>query len=568
MSCRSIFGQVLERGGIAGVNRSVCDGMLQGSMKAQFDYIVVGSGSAGAAVAARLSEDPGISVLLLEAGPPDRHPFQLMPLAFTKVAWGRIGTWQYKSEPEPHLYGRQLDYPRGRTLGGTSSINAMIAIRGHRRDYDRWSESGLAGWSYAQVLPYFKRLETNWRGAGPFHGGSGPVQVSRMESADLLWEPLLAAAKAAGIAFCEDPNGAEQDGISQMEATVRDGVRSSTARAYLRPVRSRANLVIRTHALACRVVVARGHATGVEYLHRGQRITATAQREVILCGGAFNSPQLLLLSGIGPADELRALGIEPVHDLPGVGRNLSDHPNILNEYELKEEQGLTRHLRLDRAALAALRWMFNGTGPFALTGTSANVFARTLPGLDQPDIQMMALPLSNNAGLWVPGLGRKPAFRLAVRTGYLQPKSRGWVKLRSTNPVDAPRILLNLFDDERDLDAMVRAIRLSRSVYAQAPLRDLIRREVLPGPGMDDDASLREHLRRNAGHRSHPVGTCRMGLDANAVVDAHLKVHGIDGLRVADASVMPEVPSGNTNLPTIMVGERAADLILGRSLPF
>jgi choline dehydrogenase len=537
-------------------------------MNAPFDYIVVGSGSAGAAVAARLSESADISVLLLEAGPPDRHPFQLMPLAFTKVAWGAIGTWQYRSEPEPQLYGRQLDYPRGRTLGGTSSINAMIAIRGHRRDYDRWSESGLTGWSYADVLPYFKRLETNWRGAGPFHGGSGPVQVSRMESVDLLWEPLLASAKAAGIAFCEDPNGAEQDGISQMEATVRGGVRSSAARAYLHPARRRANLTLQTHALASRVVVADGRARGVEYLHRGRRVTATAQREVILCGGAFNSPQLLMLSGIGPADELRALGIEPVLDLPGVGRNLSDHPNILNEYELIGEQGLTRHLRLDRAVLAVMRWKLTHAGPFALTGTSANVFARTLPGLEQPDIQMMALPLSNNAGLWVPGLGRKPAFRLAVRTGYLQPKSRGWVKLRSSNPADAPRIQLNLFDDPRDLDAMVRAVSLSRSVYSQSPLRDLIRREVLPGPGTDDDAGLREHLRRNAGHRSHPVGTCRMGLDSQAVVDARLRVHGIDGLRVADASVMPEVPSGNTNLPSIMVGERAADLILGRSLPF
>jgi choline dehydrogenase len=536
-------------------------------MRGAFDYIVVGSGSAGAAVAARLSEDPSVSVLLLEAGPRDRHPFQLMPLAFPKVAWGRFGTWQYKSEPEPALYGRQLDIPRGRTLGGTSSINAMIAIRGHRRDYDRWSESGLEGWSYAELLPYFKRLESSWRGAGPYHGGDGPVRISRMAGDDLLWEPLLASAQAAGIPYCEDPNGAEQDGIARMEATAWGGVRSSSARAYLYPALARPNLVIETQALAGRIQITGGRATGVEYRQRGQQRTSQAAREIIVCGGAYNSPQLLLLSGIGPADELRSIGIEPVHDLPGVGRNLIDHPNILNEYVLRGEQGLTRHLRLDRAAVSVARWLLTRGGPFAYTGTTANIFSRTLEGLDQPDIQMMSLPISNNAELWVPGLQKKPEFRLAVRTGYLQPKSRGWVKLRSSDPADPPRILINLLDDPRDMEAMVRAVRLSRSVYGQRPLRDMILREVLPGPGTEDEAGLREHLRRNAGHRSHPVGTCRMGLDDHAVVDPQLRVRGIDGLRVADASVMPEISSGNTNLPAMMVGERAADLIRGQSLP-
>ena len=536
-------------------------------MKEEFDYIVVGAGSAGAAVAARLSEDPSISVLLLEAGPRDSHPFQLMPLAFPKVAWGKIGTWQYKSEPEPGLHGRCLDIPRGRTLGGTSSINAMIAIRGHRRDYDRWSEMGLKGWSYAELLPYFKRLESSWRGAGPFHGGDGPVKISRMQGADLLWEPLLASALAAGIPFCADPNGAEQDGIAQMEATASGGVRSSSARAYLYPAMQRANLTILMNALTCRIVLANGRATSVQYRQRGQLQTAHAAREIIVCGGAYNSPHLLMLSGIGPADELRALGIDALHDLPGVGRNLSDHPNILNEYELVGTPGLTRHLRMDRATLAVARWMLTKGGPFAYTGTTANVFARTLAGLDQPDIQMMSLPIGNSAELWFPGIGKPPVYRLAVRTGYLQPKSRGWVKLRSADPADAPRILLNMFDDPADLDAMVRAVKLSRSVYAQQPLRDMIRREVLPGPGTDSEADLKEHLRRNAGHRSHPVGTCRMGHDAAAVVDDQLRVRGIEGLRIADASVMPDVPSGNTNLPSMMVGERAADLVLGRQLP-
>ncbi len=535
------------------------------AMRGGYDYIVVGSGSAGAVVAARLSEDPAVSVLLLEAGSRDRHPLQLMPLAFTKVATGHIGTWQYESEPEPGLNGRRLPIPRGRTLGGTSSINAMIAIRGHARDYDDWAAQGLAGWRYADVLPYFRKLETSWRGEGPFHGGSGPVRISRMTGPEMLWEPLRAAAEAAGIPYCDDANGAVQDGISQMESNVGDGMRSSTARAYLRPAMARPNLDIVTGALARRVLIAGSRATGVEYLKGGSVRTATADREIILCGGAYGSPQLLMLSGIGAADELRAIGIASVHDLPGVGRDLADHPNIINEYELAGDEGLTRHLRADRAALAALRWFASHSGPFAYTGTAANVFARSVEGLDRPDIQMMCLPISGQAKVWVPGLQRKPVSKLSVRTGFLQPRSRGWVKLRSTDPRDAPRIFNNMFGEPGDLDAMVRALRLSRSIYAQSPLSDLIVRENLPGADLQSDADLAAYIRANATHRSHPVGTCRMGADDAAVVDAELRLRGIDGLRIADASIMPSIPGGNTNLPVMMIGEKAADLIRGRA---
>ena len=536
-------------------------------MNRTFDYIVVGSGSAGAALAARLSEAPDISVLLIEAGPSDRHPFQLMPLAFTKLASGAFGTWQYLSEAEPGLGGRRLVLPRGRVLGGTSSINAMIAIRGHRRDYDRWSEQGLEGWSYAEVLPYFRRLEASWRGTGEFHGGEGPVSISPMEGPDLMWEPLLEAAQAEGVAHCEDANGASQDGVSRMESTVGGGRRSSTARAYLHPAMRRPNMTIATGALANRIVVERGRACAVEFRQRGKDRLVRAEREIVVSGGAYNSPQLLMLSGIGPAGELREAGIEPLHDLPGVGRNLADHPNIMNEYELLGDAGLTRHLRIDRAAASALRWFANGSGPFAHTGTSANVFLRSREGLDQPDIQMMCLPVSNAAGLWVPGLQRKPVSRLSVRTGYLHPKSRGWVKLRSADPRDPPRILTNMFAEPADLDAMVRAIELSRSIYAQSPLRDLIRRESAPGSALQGTEELKRHIRHHAGLRSHPVGTCRMGTGEDAVVDAALRVCGIEGLRIADASIMPDLPGGNTNLPAIMIGEKAADLILGRSCP-
>ena len=530
-------------------------------MQGGFDYIVIGAGSSGAVIATRLSEDPAASVLLLEAGGRDGHPLQLMPLAFPRVALGRIGTRQFESEPEPALHGRRLGLPRGRTLGGTSSINAMIAMRGNRRDFDDWAALGNPGWSYAEVLPYFKRLESHWRGAGPFHGGDGPVRISPMDGPELLWEPLLAAADAAGVSYRDDPNGAEQDGISRMESTVGDGRRSSSARAYLHPAMTRPNLTIETGALVHRIVVRGGRAIGVQYVKRGRLLTVIANGEVILSAGAYQSPQVLMLSGIGRSEDLRGHGIDPLHELPGVGQGLADHPVVINEFDLTGDDGLTRHLRLDRAALAAWRWHRGKPSPFGYTGTLANVFARSEEGIDRPDMQMMCLPLSGDARLWL----RKPVSRLSVRTGYLRLKSRGWVRLRSNDPRDPPRIFLNLFSAPGDLDGMVRSLHFSRSIYAQSPLRDMIARERLPGPDVSTDAALAEWVRRNATHRAHPASSCRMGNDENAVVDADLRVRGIDGLRVADASIMPTLPCGNPNLACMMIGEKAADLIRGRT---
>lgn len=525
-----------------------------------YDYIIIGAGSSGAVVAARLSEDPACRVLLLEAGAPNRHPLQLMPLAFPRVALGKIGTWQFTSEPEPALNGRRLGIPRGRTLGGTSSINAMIAVRGNRRDYDDWAARQLAGWSFDEVLPYFKRSESHWRGAGEYHGGSGPVGITRMEGPDLLWEAHLAAANAAGIPYCDDPNGAEQDGISRMESTVIGGRRASTGRAYLDPAMGRPNLTVATGALVNRIVLQGSRAVAVEYVQRGQSLRAEASAEIVLSAGAYGSPHILMLSGIGQPDELHAAGVEPLHGLPGVGADLADHPVVINEWDLKQDLGLTRHLRLDRAAIAAAKWFANGTGPFAYTGTLANIFTRMRPDADRPDVQMMCLPLSGDANLWVPGFG-KPVSRLSVRTGYLPLKSRGWVKLRDNNPRSAPRIFLNMFSAPGDMEGMVESIRLTRRIYETGPLAELTSRENLPGAAYQSDAELTEFVRQSATHRAHPGCSCRMGNDAGAVTDAQLRVRGIEGLRIADASVMPALPRGNPNLACIMIGEKCADML-------
>jgi choline dehydrogenase len=535
-----------------------------------FDYIVIGAGSAGCVLANRLSADPKNSVLLIEAGGRDRHPLVQLPMLMGKLMHSRIYNWHYETEPEPELDNRRIYWPRGKALGGTSTINGMIYVRGNRHDYDRWAQLGLPGWSYEEVLPYFRRSEGHAERRDEFHGQTGELSVCRARSKNPLFDLFIEAGKEAGHAFNDDFNGAEQEGFGRYDFTIRNGKRCSTSKAFLRPILKRPNLTIVTHALTRRVVIENNKAVAVDYTAEGQDRRVRAGREIILSAGAVNSPQILMLSGIGNADELVMHDIKPVHHLPGVGKNLQDHVDVCVVYEVTRPVTLYSDLRIDRLTKSIVEGFLFGKGVATTFPYEGGAFLKSRPGLEAPDIQAHFMPaLEKTANLHWPKLFGKQKVEenhgITIRVGPVNPESRGAIMLRSGRPEDPPRIFANYLGTDFDRETTIAGVKLMRDVMAQKAFAGLIGRELAPGPDLKSDGELRQWLKRAGGTTLHPVGTCRMGIDRMAVGDAQLRVHGIDGLRVADASIMPIISSGNTNAPTIMIGEKAADMVLRAS---
>jgi choline dehydrogenase len=532
-----------------------------------YDFIIVGGGTSGCVLAERLSANPDHRVLLLEAGRPNRNQLLRMPMTARNFWTNEKYLWNYRSEPEPSVRGRRIPVPRGKILGGSGAINGMLYARGHPRDYDEWRQLGLQGWGYEDVLPYFKRVEHDSRGSTPYHGADGPLAISHWPDANPLTPLFAAAAQEAGIPFNDDQNGANSEGMGVPDLTIDRGERASTYSAFLHPALSRPNLAVETYAQAARIVIERGRAAGIEYRCDGKSAIAYAEREIVLCCGTYNSPQLLMLSGIGPGDELRRFGIKPVHDLRGVGRNLQDHAGVSVINLATQPVGLAKNLRWDRLALNVLRWSVTHDGPVSRMPVVTNGWYRSRSELERPDIQTLIGANSPLAGPWFPGIKRPAAPMFASRSGLQHPHSRGWMTLASADPLDHPRIFFNLFSVPHDLTVLRYAIRKVREIFAAPSVRHLMGREITPGPELRSDAELDEFIRTTTTTAYHPVGTCAMGNDENAVVDARLRVHGIAGLRVADASIMPTITSGNTNAPCVMIGDKASAMILGQELP-
>ncbi|MGN6588375.1 MAG: GMC family oxidoreductase [Solirubrobacterales bacterium] len=523
-----------------------------------YDYVVVGAGSAGCVLANRLSEDPSARVLLIEAGGKDRHPNIKIPAAFAKQFRTKLD-WDLATEPEPHCEGRSLYIPRGKGLGGSSSMNAMLYVRGNPLDYEGWVEAGAEGWGWDDVLPYFLRAEDNERGASEYHAVGGPLRVEDERSPRPLTGRFLSACAEAGVPRIDDYNGPEQDGAALCQVTQRNGKRWSTADAYLRPALKRPNLEVVTGALVSGLEIENGVATGVRYSRRrsGEQV-ARPEREVILSAGAIGSPQLLQLSGVGPAEQLREHGVPVVHDLPGVGENLQDHPYVSCIWDVPGGGSLADAEK----PKALLEYLLRRTGPLTSTVAEAFAFIRSRPGLPGPDLQFHFAPayFADN------GFEEYDGHAITSGPVLVKPKARGWVRLRSKDPAAKPRILTNSLADDEDVEALAAGVRRAREIASAGPLAEVLGRELFPGPEVDTDDAIAADIRRRVELLYHPVGTCRMGSGADAVVSPDLRVHGLDRLRVVDASVMPLVPSGNTNAPTIMIAEKAADLIRQASL--
>jgi choline dehydrogenase-like flavoprotein len=521
------------------------------------DYVIVGAGSAGCVLANRLSEDPSVRVLLLEAGGRDRSMNIKIPAAFPNQFHTKLD-WDYTTEAEPHVDNRSLYIPRGKSLGGSSSMNAMLYVRGRPLDYDSWEAQGAPGWSYRDVLPYFIRSEDNARGASEFHGAGGPLRVSEQRSPRAMDRRLLAACAASGIPQVPDYNGPEQDGVSMFQVTQRNGQRFSAADAFLRPALKRPNLEVRTGVTVLGVELQGDRAVGVRVRkgRRGEELIR-CEREVLLSAGAINSPQLLLLSGIGPADELRSAGVQTRHDLRGVGRNLQDHPFVTVLWEVNDQTTL---YGADKPKSLA-EWLLRRSGKLSSTVAEVVAFTRSRGGLPAADIQ-----LHMGAAYYEDhGAETYDGHCMVIAPTLVSPKARGQVWLRSADPTDKPRILTNSLSEPDDVASLTAGMQLAREIAGQSPLAETLLKELKPGATTVAREELEADLRRRMMLIYHPVGTARMSdTHPDAVVDSQLRVHGLDGLRVIDASIMPLIPGGNTNAPTIMVAERGADLIRGR----
>ena len=535
-------------------------------LKAQ-DYVIVGGGSAGCVLASRLSEDPDVRVLLLEAGETDRHLRLKLPLKFRDLMSDKSLNWGYATEPEPHLNNRRLPVPRGRVLGGSSSTNGMMYCRAHPRDYDQWRQLGLTGWGYSDVLPYFKRSEDFPGGDPRFHGHGGPLGVSHGDSSSHVYQAYAQASLNAGYPVTPDHNTLDNEGFGPIDLTIRDGRRSSTSQAFLKPARRRRNLTVVTRAHASRVLFEAGRAVGVEYVQGGKTATVRAEREVIVCGGVYNSPHVLMLSGVGPAAELAKHGIKVVHESAHVGRNMQDHVHVGVAYGTEHTRALDAELRFDRLALAAIAWALFKTGHLTTMPFPGIAYLRSRPELERPDVELMLQRVNPQAQIWFPGVRKPTSGFLGCRTTLLHPESRGSVSLRSADPKDKIVIRHNHLSTDADLRTLRVGVKMARDLHATAPLKDMVDGEVMPGPAVQSDAEIDAYIRSTAVMMFHATSTCRMGTDPQAVVDGELKVNGVSRLRVVDASVMPFVPGGHTNAATIMIAEKAADMIRGHAAP-
>ena len=531
----------------------------------EYDYVIVGAGSAGCVLANRLSADPSVKVCLLEAGPPDTSIFIRMPLGIIYMMMSRTMNWRYYTEPQTHLHQRRMYWPRGKTLGGSSSSNAMVYTRGHAHDYDQWAALGNAGWSYADVLPLFKASANNERGANDYHGVGGPLNVADQRSPNPLSLAYLQAAVSSGYASSTDFNGASQEGVALYQVTQKNGERWSVARAYLHPVRARPNLQVLTHAHASRVMLEGKRAVGVAYLQHGKQHEVRATREVLLSGGAINSPQLLLLSGIGPQAELARHGITQQHDLPGVGQNLQDHLDVLVVHKCIKpvSYGISwRNLLAQGKHL--YHYLRYRKGPFTTNSAEGGGFVKSDPQQAIPDLQFHFSPahLDDHARNLSRAAFTMIGHGYALHVCDLRPKSRGHIGLHSANPREAARIEPNYLSHPDDMATLVKGVKAVRKLLADSAFDPYRGSEIFPGSAVQSDAQIEDFIRRKAGTIYHPVGTCKMGSDAMAVVDSRLKVHGMHGLRVVDASIMPTLIGGNTNAPTVMIAEKAAQMIL------